>query len=95
MKAAVIIGVVHMMFGLLLRLYNCINRKKYLDVFVLALPQIIFMTCTFVYMDYLIVYKWMHSYQNPHLAPSIISTMIAVFVNMANYNPKDILFWPN
>ena len=86
MKTAVIIGVVHMMFGLLLRLYNCIKRKKYLDAFVLAIPQIIFMTCTFVYMDYLIVYKWMSIYQDSKTAPSIISTMIAVFVNLAKFN---------
>lgn len=86
MKAAVIIGVVHMMFGLLLRLYNCIRRSKYLDVFALAIPQIIFMTCTFVYMDYLIVYKWMSIYQDSKTAPSIISTMIAVFVNLAKFN---------
>ena len=86
MKAAVIIGVVHMMFGLFLRLYNCIRRKKYLDVIVLAIPQIIFMTCTFVYMDYLIVYKWMSIYKDSKAAPSIISTMIAVFVNLGSYN---------
>lgn len=94
MKAAVIIGVIHMMFGLLLRLFNCLRRKKYLDVLVLAIPQILFMTCTFVYMDYLIVYKWMSVYEDSRKAPSIISTMIAVFVNMAGYNEKDLLFWP-
>jgi len=94
MKTAVIIGVVHMMFGLLLRFYNCIKKKKYLDLFTLAIPQIIFMTCTFIYMDYLIIYKWMSNYKDPKTAPSIISTMIAVFVNMAKFNEKDLLFWP-
>jgi len=62
MKMAVIIGVIHMIFGLFLKLYNCIRKKKYLDMFVLAIPQLIFMICTFVYMDYLIIYKWMNNY---------------------------------
>lgn len=94
MKAAVIIGVVHMMFGLFLRLFNNIKQKKILDIITLTIPQIIFMTCTFVYMDYLIIYKWSSQYDNSTTAPSIISTMISVFVNMASENAKDLLFWP-
>ena len=58
MKMAVIFGVVHMMFGLLIKLYNNFRRSKWTDLFTLAVPQIIFMCCTFVYMDFIIVYKW-------------------------------------
>ena len=95
MKAAVILGVIHMMFGLLLKLLNNIRQKQILDILTLTIPQIIFMICTFVYMDYLIIFKWSHSYDNPTTAPSIISTMISIYVNMAADNPKDILFWQN
>lgn len=80
---AVIFGVIHMMFGLLLKLYNNIRRSKWLDLLTLTIPQIIFMCCTFVYMDYIIIYKWSSEYPDTSKAPSIISTMIAVFVNMA------------
>lgn len=86
MKAAVILGVTHMMFGLLLKLYNNIRQRKWIDVFTLTIPQLIFLSCTFVYMDYLIIYKWNQEYTDSKTAPSIISTMIAVFVNMAKYS---------
>ena len=84
MKMAVILGVVHMMFGLLLRLYNNKRSRKWMDILTLTIPQIIFMSCTFLYMDFLIVYKWCKNYdEDTTQAPSIISTMIAVYVNMA------------
>lgn len=89
MKMAVIFGVVHMMLGLFLRLYNNFRRSKWVDLITLTLPQIVFMCCTFLYMDYLIIYKWSTDYSaDTSKAPSIISTMIAVFVNMAKDDPK-------
>jgi V-type H+-transporting ATPase subunit a len=93
---AVIFGVVHMMLGLFLRLYNNVRKNKWLDLLTLTIPQIIFMCCTFVYMDFIIIYKWSSNYDSDtSKAPSIISTMISVFVNMAKYDPKDLLFWPS
>lgn len=62
MKIAVIIGVVHMMLGLVIRFLNGIKQKNYVDIFLLAIPQTVFMICTFVYMDYLILYKWLQDY---------------------------------
>jgi len=94
MKVAVILGVVHMMFGLFLKLYNNLRQKKWTDILTLTIPQLIFMCCTFVYMDFIIIYKWNQTYEDPSKAPSVISTMIAVFVNMAKDDPKDLLFWP-
>lgn len=89
MKMAVIFGVTHMMFGLLLKMYNNVRRSKWGTFGCLMIPQIIFMCCTFVYMDFIIVYKWSTDYsQDTSKAPSIISTMIAVFVNMAKDDPK-------
>ena len=73
-----------MMLGLFLKIYNCFRQAKWVDLFTLAIPQIIFMTCTFVYMDFIIVYKWSTDYTGKtDQAPSIISTMIAIYVNMA------------
>jgi V-type H+-transporting ATPase subunit a len=95
MKLAVILGVVHMMFGILLKLVNNLRQRQWVDFFTLTIPQLVFMSCTFLYMDYLIVYKWTQVYADSHTAPSIISTMISVYVNMARDNPKDYLFWPS
>ena len=93
MKLAVILGVAHMMLGLVVRFINGIKKKDYLDVFTLTLPQTIFMLSTFVYMDYLIFYKWTMDYsgENSKNAPSIISTMIAVYAGFGSEN--DIVFW--
>jgi V-type H+-transporting ATPase subunit a len=92
MKIAVILGVVHMIFGLFIRLLNNFKKKKYSEMFTLTIPQIIFLLCTFVYMDYLIVYKWLSSYPNSASAPSIISTMIQVYVGIGSAG-KDITFY--
>ncbi len=62
MKLAVILGVTHMMLGLAIKLVNYIRAKKYLEIFTIGIPQLVFMTCTFVYMDFLIVYKWGSDY---------------------------------
>ena len=43
MKIAVIIGVAHMMLGLLVRFINGIKKKDWIDVFTITLPQTIFM----------------------------------------------------
>ena len=62
MKLSVIIGVAHMVLGLFIRFINGIRKKDWIDVFTLTLPQTIFMFSTFVYMDYLIFYKWTMDY---------------------------------
>lgn len=62
MKMAVILGVTHMLLGLGIKVINTVRRKNWLSLFTVAIPQIIFMLCTFVYMDYLIIYKWNTDY---------------------------------
>lgn len=76
MKFAVIVGVIHMMIGIVIKGINGIKNRNFIDVFAVALPQFLFMIVTFVYMDFLIIVKWLTKYPNPSRAPSIISTMI-------------------
>lgn len=80
MKLAVILGVCHMLLGLAIRVINNIKQKNHLELVLQTFPQIIFMLLTFGYMDFLIIYKWLSSYTDQSQAPSIISTMIAIFV---------------
>lgn len=93
MKLAVILGVVHMMLGLAIKLVNGMKRRNWLEIFTLTIPQIIFMLVTFVYMDYLIILKWSMNYMEEKSkdAPSIISTMIAVFAGFGG--DDDPVFW--
>ena len=58
MKLSVVIGVTHMILGLVIRFINGCKRKDKLDIIALTIPQTIFMITTFVYMDFLIIYKW-------------------------------------
>jgi len=77
MKFAVIFGVSQMMFGILLKGVNCIKFGLKLDFFFEFIPQIVFMSCTFVYMSYLIIFKWLTDWrQREDLSPSIINQMI-------------------
>lgn len=58
MKQSVVLGVIHMMFGLFLGLVNQVRSGNWLELFTNILPQIIFMSCLFVYLVFMIIYKW-------------------------------------
>lgn len=59
MKLAVIIGVIHMSFGIILKAVNSLHFRKTLDFVFEFIPQITFMVLMFGYMDFLIVFKWL------------------------------------
>lgn len=65
-----------MTFGILLKGVNAIHFESPLDFFCEFIPQTVFLTCTFGYMDFLIVVKWLTVYEGD--APSIITTMIGM-----------------
>lgn len=58
MKLSIIVGVSHMMFGILLKGWNTLYQRKYLDFFFEFIPQLLFMASTFGYMSFLIIVKW-------------------------------------
>lgn len=77
MKFAVIYGVGQMMFGIFLKGVNCVHFGLVTDFIFEFIPQILFMTVTFVYMSYLIIAKWLIDWRgNESYAPSIINQMI-------------------
>ncbi|CAD8075273.1 unnamed protein product [Paramecium primaurelia] len=75
MKLSVILGVIHMLFGILMKGVNTLYFKNYLDFFCEFIPQLLFMICTFGWMDFIIIVKWLNTYEN-NTDPSIIETMI-------------------
>eukprot|EP00808_Paulinella_micropora_P004512 g44414.t1 len=85
MKLAVILGVVHMTFGLLLSLSNHLYFKDRYSIWFQFVPQILFLWCTFGYMVILILYKfsvdWSTVNQTP---PSLLTTMIGMFISPGN-----------
>lgn len=74
---AVIVGVLHMVLGVIVKGYNSLYFKRKIEFWFEFIPQLLFLVLVFGYMDFLIIFKWLKDwgYGNPH-APSIITTMI-------------------
>ena len=83
MKLAVIIGVIHMTLGIFLKGFNTIYFSRKIDFFFEFLPQLIILLALFGYMDFLIILKWLTDFTGREdKAPSIIQTMISMFISM-------------
>ncbi|XP_018023918.1 V-type proton ATPase 116 kDa subunit a 1 isoform X3 [Hyalella azteca] len=86
MKISIIFGIVHMMFGIILSLWNHRFFNRRLNVLCEFIPQVLFMSCLFVYLTLLVFIKWVNYgagedvplVLTPGCAPSILIT----FINM-------------
>ncbi|XP_046607212.1 V-type proton ATPase 116 kDa subunit a1-like isoform X1 [Neodiprion virginianus] len=85
MKLSIVIGVVHMIFGVCCSIINYVHFKKYASILLEFLPQLVFLMLLFFYMVCLIVMKWiLYAATNDDFsrgstcAPSVLIT----FINM-------------
>lgn len=62
-------------WGVILKGCNHIHAREWIEFIFEFIPQIVFLTVTFGYMDFLIFYKWASDFtgENSANAPSIIS----------------------
>jgi len=98
MKISIIIGVLHMMFGVLMSFWNNKYFGKTVNILHEFLPQIIFLSCMFGYMALLMLHKWtaftaggfatsdgFDKLTTERCAPSILIT----FINMVLFKPNE------
>uniref|UniRef100_H3CUN1 V-type proton ATPase subunit a n=1 Tax=Tetraodon nigroviridis TaxID=99883 RepID=H3CUN1_TETNG len=81
MKMSVIIGVIHMSFGVVLSIFNYLHFQQKFNVYLLFLPELLFLLCLFGYLIFMIVYKWLaYGAGESSQAPSILIHFINMFV---------------
>jgi V-type H+-transporting ATPase subunit a len=90
MKISLIFGLIHMVFGVTLSAWQKVLKRKYAEIFVEFIPQLVFLVSIFCYLIFLIFFKWV-SYEanvnlhgdptndhSEHCAPNLLIT----FINM-------------
>ncbi|VTJ57197.1 V-type proton ATPase 116 kDa subunit a 2 isoform X3 [Marmota monax] len=81
MKMSVILGIIHMTFGVTLGIFNHLHFRKKFNIFLVSIPELLFMLCIFGYLIFMIVYKWLvFSAENSREAPSILIEFINMFI---------------
>ncbi|XP_073685438.1 V-type proton ATPase 116 kDa subunit a 2 isoform X2 [Garra rufa] len=85
MKMSVIIGVIHMSFGVVLSVFNHLHFRQKFKIYLLFLPELLFLLCLFGYLVFMIFYKWLaFSVRDSQLAPSILIHFINMFLMQDN-----------
>jgi V-type H+-transporting ATPase subunit a len=91
MKMSVIFGVSHMIFGILLRGMNDLYFGNIIGFIFEFIPQIIFMSILFGYMDAMIFMKWAQDWSsNTSMSPSLISQMMNIFLKFGSVADKPL-----
>ncbi|CAB1337154.1 unnamed protein product [Coregonus sp. 'balchen'] len=85
MKMSVIIGVIHMTFGVCLSFFNYIHFNQLSSVFLVLIPELFFMLCLFGYLVFMVIFKWL-AFDTAHSnsAPSILIHFIDMFLFTEN-----------
>ncbi|XP_031237425.1 V-type proton ATPase 116 kDa subunit a isoform X2 [Mastomys coucha] len=81
MKMSVILGIVHMIFGVVLSLFNHIYFRRTFNIILQFIPEMIFMLSLFGYLVFMIIFKWCrYDAHTSRKAPSILIHFIGMFL---------------
>uniref|UniRef100_A0A8V5FY80 V-type proton ATPase subunit a n=1 Tax=Melopsittacus undulatus TaxID=13146 RepID=A0A8V5FY80_MELUD len=93
MKMSVVLGIVHMAFGVVLGVFNHLHFQQRHRLVLELLPELVFLLALFGYLVFLIFYKWlMFSAAESLLAPSILIHFIDMFLFTSN--PENLPLYP-
>ncbi|KAI6645916.1 V-type proton ATPase [Oopsacas minuta] len=81
MKMSIILGVVHMMFGIVLSAFNYVHFKEYYKIFFQLIPEMLFLSSIFGYLVFLIFFKWVRYYVNKQEQPRLLIVLISMFLS--------------
>lgn len=91
MKMSIVFGVVQMIVGVVMSLFNYLHFHKPLDIIFCFVPQMLFMLCTFGYLTFLIFFKWLSPSVNSD-APYLINVIIDSYLKFGSLPPEEKLF---
>ncbi|NXT85559.1 VPP3 ATPase, partial [Zapornia atra] len=87
MKMSVVLGIVHMGFGVMLGVFNHVHFHQSHRLVLEFLPEMVFLLALFGYLVFLIFYKWIKfSAADSMVAPSILIHFIDMFLFTFNAN---------
>ncbi|NXJ71673.1 VPP3 ATPase, partial [Rostratula benghalensis] len=85
MKMSVVLGIVHMGFGVFLGVFNHVHFQQRHRLVLEFLPEMVFLLALFGYLVFLIFYKWItYSAADSLVAPSILIHFIDMFLFTSN-----------
>ncbi|MEQ2227926.1 hypothetical protein ILYODFUR_003442 [Ilyodon furcidens] len=92
MKMSVIVGIIHMTFGVCLSFFNYLHFGKVSSIFFVLIPELFFMLSLFGYLVFMVVFKWIaYTPAQSRLAPSILIHFIDMF--LFTDNPENPLLF--
>lgn len=80
MKMSIVLGVMQMLFGVFLGLWNHRFFRNSVNIWCEFVPQLIFLCSIFGYLVVIIFAKWTMKFENTFCAPSLLITLINMFL---------------
>ncbi|XP_055548042.1 V-type proton ATPase 116 kDa subunit a 1 isoform X3 [Wyeomyia smithii] len=90
MKISIIFGVIHMLFGVFVGLFNHRYFKNKMAIYCEFIPQVIFLVFLFFYMTLLMFIKWTKysaDNENKNLSAGCAPSILITFINMVLFKP--------